>query len=74
MNFFYHFVSVYILLLVFLVLGTVYFFLGNPNLLGRIVSWSLGVCPVFAVGEHVPVGKKFLRQVDQSQCSTRVQF
>ena len=31
------------------------FFLGNRNLLGRIVSWSLGVCHVFAAGIHVPV-------------------
>ena len=37
----------------------VYFFLGNPNPLGRIVSWSLGVCPVFAVGIYVPVSKEF---------------
>ena len=29
------------------------FFLSNPNLLGRIVSWSLGVCPIFAAGLHV---------------------
>ena len=50
------------------------FFLGNPSLLGRSVSWSLGVCPVFAVGIHVPMGKEFREQVDQSQCSTRVQF
>ena len=27
-----------------------FIFLGNPNLLGRIVSWSLGVYPVFTVG------------------------
>ena len=35
------------------------FFFGNPNLLGRIASWSLGVCPIFAAGIHVPVGKEF---------------
>ena len=58
-NFFYHFFYVYILLLVFLVSVHSLFFLGNPNLLGRIVSWSLGVCPVFAAGIHVLVGKKF---------------
>ena len=50
------FLSVYILLLVFLVS---FFFLSNPNLLGRIASWSLGVCSVFATGIHVPVGKEF---------------
>ena len=32
-----------------------FFFKGNPNLLGRIVSWSLGVYPVFAAGIHVPM-------------------
>ena len=41
---------VYTLLLVFLVLVYSLFFLGNRNLLGRIVSWSLGVCPVFTAG------------------------
>ena len=45
------FFPIYTLLLVFLVLVySFFFFLGNPNLLGRIVSWSLGVCPIFNVG------------------------
>ena len=52
--------SVYILLLIFLVsIHSLFFFLSNPNLLGRIASWSLGVCSVFAAGIHVPVGKEF---------------
>ena len=34
---------------------SLFFFLGNPNLLGRIVSWSLGVCLVLATGVHVSV-------------------
>ena len=43
---------VYTLMLVFLVLvySLFYFILGNPNLLGRIVSWSLGVYPIFTAG------------------------
>ena len=46
------FFLVYTLLLVFLVLvySFFFFFFGNPNLLGRTVSWSLGVCPVFIAG------------------------
>ena len=28
-----------------------------------------GVCPILATGEHVPVGKEFRGQVDQSQFS-----
>ena len=47
------FFPVYILLLVFLVSVHSLFFLGNPNLLGRIVSWSLGVCHVFGTRIHV---------------------
>ena len=53
------FLSVYILMLVFLVSIHTLSFLSNSNLLGRIASWSLGVCFVFAVGIHVPVGKEF---------------
>ena len=53
------FLYIYILLLVFLVSIHSLFFLSNPNLLGRIASWSLGVCSVFAAGIHVPVGKEF---------------
>ena len=44
------FFPVFTLLLVFLVLVFSLFILGNPNHLGRIVSWSLGVCPVFIAG------------------------
>ena len=42
-------------MLVFLVSVHGLFFLGKPNLLGRIVSWSLVVCPVLAAGVHVSV-------------------
>ena len=42
-----------------LILVSMFFFLANPNPLGRIVSWLSCVCPVLAAGEHVPVGKKF---------------
>ena len=53
------FLSVYILMLILVSIHSLFFFLGNPNLLGRIASWSLGVCPVFALGIHVPMGKEF---------------
>ena len=43
------FLSVYILLLILVSVHNL-FILGNPNLLGRIVSGSLGVCSVFTVG------------------------
>ena len=52
------FLSVYILLLILVSIHSL-FFVGNTNLLGRIASWSLGVCLVFVAGIHVPVGKEF---------------
>ena len=52
------FLYVYILLSILVSVHSL-IFLGNPNLLGRIASWSLGVCPVFAIGIDVPMGKEF---------------
>ena len=52
------FFPVYILLLVCLVSVHSLFFLGNPNPLGRTVSWLLGVCLVFTTGIYVLVGKE----------------
>ena len=48
MNFFYHFFScIYFTVSLLSFSSHFIFFLGNRNLLGRIVSWSLGVYLVF---------------------------
>ena len=56
-NFFYHFFAYIYFTISLLSFSSqfIFIFLGNPNFLGRIVSWSLGVCPVFAAGIHVSV-------------------